>query len=89
MPTTDNYERGELDKCKYILENTQYAHAWNTDLDYPDVLLGYWIETSNVYSWEAQYAVSGDARMFAYYYAQAYALGTRPTIDVPLSRMEY
>ena len=89
MPTTDNYERGELDKCKYILENTQYAHEWNTDLDYPDVLLGYWIETSNVYSWEAQYAVSGDARMFAYYYAQAYALGTRPTIDVPLSRMEY
>ena len=59
MPTTDNYERGELDKCKYILENTQYAHAWNTDLDYPDVLLGYWIETSNVYSWE--WRVSGQS----------------------------
>ena len=74
---------GYLDSCKYLLENTKYSTSTST--------YGYWLENPNVSDSSKALFINSLSRRMVSYSALVgnSAIGTRPTIEVPKSKISY
>jgi len=80
-----DHNRGELDECIYLLENTSFSTSNVSNR-------GYWIETaSSKYSKKYVWALNGVGRYGEYLdLNDAYLyMGTRPVIEVSKGKMSY
>ena len=80
--TVGNYRTGELDTCKYLMENTYYASNSNKE--------GFWLETQYAsrasWAWKVQTlnrCISGD------HVSTSASAGVRPAIEVLKSKISY
>ena len=80
--TVGSYKTGELDNCKYLMENTQYTNN--------SLLYGYWLESVHSSHASNTWYVNGSYR-FVYYNTSGRAnnSGVRPAIEVLKSKVSY
>jgi len=81
--TVGSYNSGELDNCKYLMENTKYS---NSSLG----TYGYWLETPYAATSGSSWFVNGIDRRVNYYNASySGSYGLRPAIEVLKTDIEF
>ena len=78
-----SWKSGELDTCKYLMENTEYSSDSNA-------LYGPWLETTHTSSIGYAWGVRSDQRFFnCSHVSNAFFYGVRPAIEVLKSKISY
>ena len=76
-----SFTTGELDNCRYLLENTKYASSNNQTY-------GTWLESTVSYRSSCSWFVSGRHRYIGIDIVK-YGYGARPAIEIPLTDIDY
>ena len=76
-----NFITGEIDNCKFLLENTAYATNGK--------LYGFWIENPRASNSNMAWFINGVSRNVGSIDIDRANYGARPVIDVPYDKIEY
>ena len=75
------YKTGELDKCNFLYENTEYTEASSP-------IMGFWLETPGYITYDGNvYVVSGRERTIVEVESDEY-MGIRPVIEIHKDKIE-